>query len=131
MEQKQADTGRWLVTQTELADVLDVSRGTLTSWQRAGLPFEATGYKNANTYDVVLCLHWAVGREAFVTRSKRVPSDAAFVAAIGFFVGTDNIDAAAAMLRASLSLESAHSLKIAAQARGWWIGVEGTPPAIA
>lgn len=116
------------VNQGELAGLLGVSRGTVTSRQRLGLPFGGGGYKNANDYNAVACLYWDVGRAAFETRNKPVHESPALVAAIGFLVAHNDVRQAAAMLAAAFSLEHEAAVVVAGRAQGWWIGVDGQVP---
>lgn len=129
-QDSEIETAGLFVNQAEVAGLLGVSRGTITSRQRLGLPFDGGGYKNANAYNAVACLYWDAGRVAFETRDKPVHEDPALVAAIGFLVGQGDVHQAATMLAAAFGLEQLEALVVAGQARGWWIGVDGRVPSL-
>lgn len=125
-----AQPGELFVNQGDLAGLLGVSRGTVTSRQRLGLPFGGGGYKNANDYNVVACVYWDAGRVAFETRNKPVHENPALVAAIGFLVAQNAAHQAAAMLVAAFNLDHDAAVVVAGQAQGWWIGVDGQVPSL-
>lgn len=118
------------VNQAEIAGLLNVSRGTVTSRQRLGLPFETGGYQKSNLYDPVACCYWDAGRQAAETRDKPVDNDPHLVAAIGFLVAQNDARQAAAMLVTAFGLDPERAVIVAGRAQGWWIGVEGGVPVI-
>src|SRR5262245_38909349 len=61
--------GGWTVSQLELAELLGVSRQTITAWQDEGLPFEASGVPGEpGRYDTAVVLRWAFRRELAKSR---------------------------------------------------------------
>lgn len=119
------------VNQSQLAELFDVSRGTITNLQRKGLPFEPNGPQKSNRYNLAFSIHWFAGRGAFESREKSVtPENAGLVAAVAFLTLEDSIELAARVLCAGLGCSNEKATAIAHQARGWWFAEKGRVPAL-
>lgn len=67
-------TSPYEVNQSDLAAALDVTRSTVTQYQKEGLPFEVRG--SENVYRLGVATYWATGRNFFKRRQQPARSQA-------------------------------------------------------
>lgn len=121
------------VNQTELAELLDISRVTLTARQREGLPFKP-GPGGSNRYYWPLALYWEIGRTAMTTRGEVVKAGLrapALAYAVGRLVASqepENIELGKQTLIEGLGLDEKQAGAAFESARGWWLAAEGRIP---
>jgi len=56
--------GTIYLSQVELAELIGVSRTTISAWQRESMPFEPQGRGKASRYIAPVAVNWYQGREA-------------------------------------------------------------------
>lgn len=121
------------VNQTELSELIGLSRVTLTERQRAGMPYKP-GPGKTNLFYFPFCIYWEAGYIAMTTRGDTVKNglrDQAMTYAVGRLVAArdpESVDLGIKTLMRGLGITEAEAASAFDRARGWWMATEGRIP---
>jgi len=89
-QHEEKNMGAVMVTQQQLADIVERDRVSIYRLQKKGLPFREGSGSNNNRYHLSFSIHWIVGNDLLLTSGNNpYTDDPAMVAAIGHSLAFD------------------------------------------